>query len=79
MATYMVSCLCGICEKTIDNNEKSSKFKDHKNHSKNDLNFLDFQRISGNNTDPWLYYKCTSITYHFGNLNNQNFHSFIHS
>ena len=44
----------------------------------NYLNFLDFEHINGNNSDPLLCYKCTSETFPFGNLNNQNFHLFIH-
>ena len=41
--------------------------------------YIDFQQFSGNNSDPWLCFKCTSETFPFGNLNNQNFHLFIHS
>ena len=79
----MVSYLCGLYEKTIDNDKGSSILGDFCNswiHLKcNHLNFLDFQRISGNNSDPWLYFKCTGETFPFGNLSNQNFHSFIHN
>ena len=79
----MVSYLCGICEKTIDDDKESSILCDFCNswiHPKcNHLNFLDFQRISGNNSDPWLCFKCTSETFPFRNLSNQNFHSFIHN
>ena len=79
----MVSYLCGICEKTIDDDKESSILCDFCNswiHPKcNHLNFLDFQLISGNNSDPWFCFKCISKTFPFGNLNNQNFHSFIHN
>ena len=74
----MVSYLCGICEKTIGNDKESSILCDICNsciHPKcNHLNFLDFQHINGNSNDPWFCFK-----FPFGNLNNQNFHSFIHS
>ena len=43
------------------------------------LNFLDFQRISSNNSALWLFFKCTSKKFPYGNHSNQNFHSFIHS
>ena len=70
-------------EKTIDNDKESSILSDFCNswiHLKcNHLNFHDFQRISGNNSDPWLCFKCTGETFPFGNLSNQNFHSFIHN
>ena len=33
--------------------------------------------ISGNNSGPWLCFKCTSETFPFGSLNNQSFHSCI--
>ena len=76
----MVGYLCGICEKAIDDDKESSILCDVCNswiHPKcNHLNFLDFQHISGNNSDPWLCFKCTSEAL---NLNNQNFHSFIHN
>ena len=79
----MVSYLCRICEKTIEDDKESSILCDFCNswiHPKcNQLNFLDFQRISGSNSDPWLYFKRISETFPFGNLNNQNFHSFIHN
>ena len=79
----MVSYLCGICEKTIDDDKESSILCNFCNSwidpKCNHLNFLDFQRISGNNSDPWLCFKCISETFPFGNLNNQNFHSFIHN
>ena len=79
----MVSDLCGICEETVDDGKESSILCDFCNswiHPKcNHLNFLDFQYISGNNSDPWLCFKCASDTFPFANLNNQNFHSFIHS
>ena len=78
----MISDLCGICEKTIDNDKESSILCDICNswiHPKcNHLNFLDFQHISINN-DDWFYFKCTCKTFPFGNLNNQNFHLFIHN
>ena len=35
--------------------------------------------MRGNNSDPWLCFKCTCETFPFGNLNNQNFHLFIHN
>ena len=79
----MVSYLCGICEKTIDDDKEFSILCDICNswiHPKcNHLNFLDFQHISGNNNDPWFCFKCTCKTFPFGKLNNQNFHSFIHN
>ena len=79
----MVSYLCGICERPIDDDKESSILRDFCNswiHPKcNHLNFLDFQRISGNNSDPRLCFKCTSETFPFGNVINQNFHSFIHN
>ena len=42
-------------------------------------NFIDFQRISGNNSYLWPCFNCISETFPFGNLYNQNFHSFIHN
>ena len=79
----MVSYLHGICEKIIDNDKESSILCEICNsliHPKcNHLNFLDFQHISGNNNDPWFCFKCTCKTFPFGNLNNQNFNSFIHN
>ena len=79
----MVSYLCEICEKTIGDDKESSMLCDFCNswvHSKcKHLNFLDFQCISGNNIDPWLCFKCTSDTFPYKNLNNQNFQSFIHN
>ena len=79
----MVSYLCGICEKTIDDGKESSILCDICNswiHPKcNHLNFLDFQHTNGNSNDPWFCFKCTCKTFPFGNLNNQNFHPFIYS
>ena len=79
----MVSYLCGICEKTIDDDKESSILCDICNswiHPKcNHLNFLDFQHISGNNNDPWFCFKCTCKIFIFRNLNNQIFHLFIHT
>ena len=45
----------------------------------NHLNSLDFQCISSNNIDPWLYFKFISETVPFRYLNNQNFNLFIHN
>ena len=79
----MVSYLCGICDKTVDDEKESSILCDFCNswiHPKcNHLNFIDFQWISGNYSDPWFCFNCTSETFPFGNFNNQNFHSFIHN
>ena len=79
----MVSYLSGICEKMIDDDKESSILYNFCNawiHPKcNHLNFIDFQRISGNNSDPWLCFKCTSEKFRFGNLSSQNFHLFIHN
>ena len=79
----MASYLCRLCEKTIDNGKETSILCDNCNswiHPKcNHPNFLDIQHTSGNNNDIWFCFKCTSKTFPFGNGNNQNFHSFIHS
>ena len=79
----MVSYLCGIPGKTIDDDKESSilcYFCNSWTHPKcNHQNFLDFQHIIGNNKDPWLCFKCTSEIFPFGNLNNQNFHLLIHN
>ena len=79
----MVSYLWGIHEKAIEDEKKSSILCDICNSliqpKCNHLNFLDFQRNSDNNSDPWVWCKCTSETFSFGNLNNQNFHLFIHN
>ena len=79
----MVKYLCGICQKKIDDDKESSILRDFCNswiHPKcNHLNFIYFQRISGNNSDPWFCFKCTCESFPFGNLNNQNFHWFIHN
>ena len=79
----MVSYLFGIFKKAIDDDKKSSILCDFYNSwidpKCNHLNFHDFQRISGNNSDPLFCFKCTSETFPFGNLNNQYYHSFIHS
>ena len=77
----MVSYLCRICEKAIADDKESSIFRDFYNswiHSKHNLNFLDFQHISDHNSDPWFCFKCTSKTFPFGSINNQNFHWFMH-
>ena len=50
--------ICGIYEK------KTKKLHPKCNH----LNFLDFQQVSGNNSDPRLCFKCTSETSPFGNV-----------
>ena len=67
----------------IDDDKESSIVHDFCNswiHPKcNHLNFLDFQRISGNNSDPWFCFQCNCQKFPYGNLNNQNFHSFIRS
>ena len=80
----MISDWCGICEKTIEDDKDSSiilcGFCNSWIHPKcNNLNFLNFQRISGNNSDPCLCFNYNSETFPFGNLNNQNFHSCIHN
>ena len=79
----MVSYLFGICEKTIDDDKESSILCEFCNswiHPKySHLTFLDFQHITGNNSDPWLWFKCTSETYPFENLNNRNFNLLIHN
>ena len=79
----MVSYLCGVCEKTIGDDKESSILCDFCNswiHPKcNHLNFLDFKRITANNNDPLFCFKCTSEMFCFGNVNNQNFHLFIHN
>ena len=79
----MVSYLCGICEKTIDDDKESSILCDICNswiHLKcNHLSFFDFQHVSGNNNDSWFCFKCTCKIFPIGNLNNQNFHWFIHN
>ena len=66
----------------IDDDKESSILCEFHNswiHPKcNQINFLRFQRICGNNSDSWFCFKCTSETFPFGNLNNQNFHSLIH-
>ena len=76
----MFSYLRGIFVKTIDDDKESSILCDFCNswiHPKcNHLNFLDFQCISSRDSDPWLCFKCTSETFSFGNLNNQNFYLF---
>ena len=79
----MFSYLRGIFVKTIDDDKESSILCDFCNswiHPKcNHLNFLDFQCISSSNSDPWLCFKCTSETFSFGNLNNQNFYLLINN
>ena len=75
----MTQSYCRICGKTIDADKESSILCDICNswiHPKcNHLNILDFQHISGKNNDTWFCCK----KFPFGNLNNPNFHSFIHS
>ena len=79
----MISYLHRICSKTIYNDKESSILYDFCNswiHPKvNHLSFLDFQRISDNNSDPWLGFKCTSETFPYGSLINQNFNLFINN
>ena len=81
----MVGYLCRtyLCGKTIDDDKESSIlcwFCNSQIHPNcKHLNFLDFQHIIGNNSDPCLCFKCTNETFSFGNLNNQNFHLFIHN
>ena len=81
--SIMVSYVCRICKKRIDDDTESSILCDICNswiQSKfNHLNFLDFQHINGNSNDPWFCFKCTCKIFPFGNLNNQNVHSFIHN
>ena len=79
----MISYLCRISEKTIDEDKKPLILCDFYNlliyPEWSHLNSLDFQRISSKNSDTQLWFKCTSETFPFGNLNNQNLYSFIHN
>ena len=70
---------CRVCHKSIDDKENSI-FCDLCKlwvHIKcNNLNYVDYQYLLGC-SNPWYCLNCNSEIYALGNLNNQNFLSFI--
>ena len=69
----VISFPCSICTKTVDDNDNSLSC-DKCNlwvHIKcNNLNFLDYQYLNGND-DPWFCLKCNTELFPSGTLSNK--------